>query len=153
MNSRKKIIERNREYLKNTFNWEENQWFEFLREVGPPLNEFGNNPDQNNPTKGWCGGVTMALRLSGKVPKGYLACRNKNDPHFYMINQASNEVIDLTIYQFDGEYQHDYTEYNQRFMNVLSNSVALLMDRWNLDIDPTKFYTVKKRQTFIKKRR
>lgn len=151
MNNRKEITERNRIYLKDYFKMEENDWLDFLRNVGPPLNVYGLNWSPNNPAQGWCGGVTMALRLSGKVPDGYIPCRHKSEAHFYMINPNSKKVIDLTIYQFEGEYKFDYTDYQERFMNVLSNSVSMLMDKLGLKIDSNKFYTVKKKQIFIKK--
>jgi len=150
MNSRAKVTERNKKFLKECFGWTEENWLDFMREVGPPLNKYGANPDPTNPTKGWCGGVTMALRLSGKVPEGYIACRQKIDPHYYMINPITKEVIDLTIYQMKEEYEHDYTDYSRRFMNVLSLSVSMLMQKLNLEIDPNKFYIIKKRQNFIK---
>lgn len=89
INSRKEIIQRNRKYLMDNFKMEEKDWLNFLRTVGPPLNKYGRNWNQNNPTQGWCGGVTMALRLSGKVPEGFIPCRHKSDAHFYMINPTS----------------------------------------------------------------
>ena len=151
MNSRAKVIERNKKFLKECFGWTEENWLNFMHEVGPPLNKYGINPDPANPTKGWCGGVTRALRLSGKVPEGYISCRQKNDPHYYLINPISQEVIDLTIYQMKEDYEHDYTDYKRTFMNVLSNSVSMLMKRLDLKIDTSKFCIVKKKQSFIRK--
>ena len=107
MNSRKEIISRNRKYLEGQLNMTENEWLEFLKNVGKPLNGFGNNWTPENPSWGWCGGVTKSLRWGGKVADGYIPCKNNQDTdgHFYMINPITNEVIDLTIYQFDGEYR------------------------------------------------
>jgi hypothetical protein len=139
MNSRKNIIKRNRDYLSNYFSMSENQWLEFMKLVGKPDNKFGASWSPENPTSGWCGGVTMALRISGKIPEGYIACRQKDDAHYYIVNPSTEEVIDLTIYQMSGEYEHDYLEYNIRFMNVLSKNVKKLLKALDLKIDESKF--------------
>ena len=143
MNSRKEIIIRNRKYLDEYLNMTENEWFNLLRDIGKPDNH-GQDWSYDNPTCGWCGGVTNALRLSGRVPDGFIACRHKFDGHFYMINPTTKEVIDLTIYQNKGEYKHDYSLYIQKFMNVLSKNVKKILQALDLKIDKTKFTLYRK---------
>jgi hypothetical protein len=151
MNYRKDIINRNREYLKKYFDLTEEQWLALMRNVGKPEN-YGEDWSINNPTRGWCGGVNSALRLSGKIPEGFVACRNKIDSHFYMVNPKTNEVIDLTIYQINGEYGYDYFNYHQKFMNVLSKNVSRILNALDLKIDKSKYTLFEKnKKNFIKK--
>ena len=146
MNSRKEIISRNRKYLEGQLNMTENEWLEFLKNVGKPLNGFGNDWTPENPSCAWCAGVTSALRLSGKIPDGYVPCRNKEKDgrHYYMINPNTNEVIDLTIYQIDGEYEYDYSIYSRQFGNVLSKNTKKMLDALRFEIDTTKFTIYRK---------
>lgn len=146
LNHRSNIEKRNEIFLKEEFNLSLEQWFEKFRELGPPSNKFKDQWSLQNPTRSWCGGVTSGLRLSGRIPKGYIPCRNKVDPHYYFINPKTNEIIDLTVYQMDGEYGYDYLNYSQQFMNVLSKTIKLFLGKFNLDIDKNQFAinTVKK---------
>lgn len=154
INKRKEVVRRNKEYLKKHFKMSEREWFDFMKNYGPPRKEFSTNWNDKNPTSGWCGGVTNSLRLSGKVPDGYIACRQKKDRHYYMINPGTGRAIDLTIYQFNNEYSFDYRDYTKSFMNVLSHDVKYLMKALGLKIDRTKFKTKKGKNglTFIIKK-
>ena len=141
VNSRKKIENRNEQFLKEEFSLSIEEWFEIFKELGPPNNKFKSNWNFNNPTSSWCGGVTSSLRLSGKIPKGYIPCRNTNDKggHYYFVNQTTKEIIDLTIYQMKGEYQYDYLAYDQIFMNVYSKTMKTFMNKMNLKVNPKLF--------------
>ncbi|MBX3007668.1 MAG: hypothetical protein KF816_06525 [Melioribacteraceae bacterium] len=87
------------------------KWLDVLINVGPPIEKYAKEWCLNNPSAGWCGGVTRALKILNKIPFGYKICRQKDDPHYYFINPGTNEVIDLTIYQMKNEYEHDYLDY------------------------------------------
>lgn len=147
MNSRKKIETRNKKYLKYYFNMSPKEWLNRLKIAGPPQNEFAKSWSLINPTGGWCGSVTKALMLSGKVPDGFIPCRNKLDAHFYMINKETQEVIDLTVYQMPGEYKFDYTDYktNHLFFPLVNKSTRILMRTLKLKIDKSRFETHEKR--------
>ena len=145
-NSRNRILQRNQSYLKETLNLSEKGWLNLLAKAGIP-SPYGERWSVNNPSAGWCGGVTRALQLAGKTPKDYVACSCKTDAHYYFINPDTREVIDLTIYQFEGEYhdisgQPDYTQYHTRFMNVLSKNVRSILEVLDLEID-SKIFKIK----------
>lgn len=145
INSKNEIEKRNETFLEDVFGLSVNEWIEIFKNLGPPNNKFKSNWNLNNPTSSWCGGVTSGLRLSGIAPKGYIPCRNRNDEggHYYFINQTTNEIIDLTIYQMKGEYQYDYLAYDQIFMNVYSKTIKMFMSKMNLKVNP-KLFTIKK---------
>ena len=145
INSKKEIEKRNEYFLKDVFGLSVNEWIEIFRNLGPPNNKFKSNWNLNNPTSSWCGGVTSSLRLSGKIPKGYIPCRNTNDKggHYYFVNQTTKEIIDLTIYQMKEEYQFDYLAYNQIFMNVYSKTIKAFMNKMNLKVNPKLFKITK----------
>ena len=153
MNSKKEITIRNRQYLKKYLNMSEKEWLDiFKNRIGRRSNKYGDDWTPENPTRGWCGGVTMALRLSGKFPPNFIACRNNTDPHYYLINPNNNEVIDLTNYQMEGDYEHDYSNYNKKFINVRAKDVSKLMDILNLEIDKSTFrIELKSNKEFIQK--
>ena len=142
MNSRKEIISRNRKYLEEYLHMTENEWLEFLKNVGKPLNNFGKEWTPENPSRGWCAGVTKSLRWSGKIADGYIPCKNKQDTdgHFYMINPITNEVIDLTIYQLPGEYPYDYSDYSKSLgRTIFSKNIKKMFNALDLKLDKTKF--------------
>ena len=141
INTKKQIELRNEQFLKDTFGLSVNEWIEVFKELGPPINKFKSNWNLSNPTSAWCGGVTSSLRLSGRIPKGYIPCRNTKDKggHYYFVNPSTKEIIDLTIYQMKGEYQYDYLAFDQIFMNVYSKSMKAFMNKMNLKVNPGIF--------------
>jgi hypothetical protein len=153
INHRKNIEKRNQKFLKDEFSLEVSDWIENFKILGPPDNKYEDFWNINNPTRSWCGGVTSALRLCNKVPANYIPCRNRIDPHYYFVNPKTNEVIDLTIYQMADEYEFDYLNYNQNFMNVLSKTIKKIISHFKLQIDNSKFEIKKVNGVdYIKKR-
>ncbi len=146
LNSRREIEKRNEQFLKCEFGLTKQEWIEIFKELGPPSNKFKNNWNLNNPTSSWCGGVTSSLRLSGRIPKGYIPCRNSEDKggHYYFVNISTNEIIDLTIYQMEGEYNYNYLSFDQIFMNVYSKTIKTFMNKMNLKVNPKIFKITKK---------
>ena len=145
INTPQKIKVRNETFIKDEFGLTLNQWLEIFKELGPPSNKFKSSWNIDNPTCSWCGGVTSSLRLSGKVPSGYIPCRNTKDigGHYYFVNPNSKEVIDLTIYQMGEEYKYDYLEFDQVFMNVYSKTIKLFMQKMNMKVDSKYFRIIK----------
>lgn len=152
MNTRHQITLRNRSYLHQYLNLSEEEWLDTLRKVGPPTKKYAKKWSESNPASGWCGGVTNTIRLINRIPNGYVACKNRLDPHFYFINPITLEVVDLTIYQMSSEYEHDYTDYTtkQLFMNVLPNHVEKLINFLELKVDDSLYELIKKKVTYIK---
>ncbi len=140
MNTRRKIETRNRNFLKTYLNMSQTRWHNILKQVGPPKKEFSKYWTPNNPSSGWCGSVTKALMLSGKIPPGYIPCKHKTDAHYYFINPDTEKVIDLTIYQMAGEYENDYTNFCKRiFRPVVDIHTSRLMQKLDLKLDYSNF--------------
>jgi len=140
MNNRKEIDERNKVFFIDHLKISKEEFLDKMRQAGKPKNGFGEGRWSNeNPTAGRCGSVVNALRLSGKVPDGYVACgqNDKDGSHFYFINPNTGEVIDPTCYQMNDEYE--YGKYHKKFYPQVGKNVLDIMEVLNLKIDETKF--------------
>ena len=69
---------------------------------------------------------------------------------FILFNPVTNEVIDLTIYQFEGEFECDYTYYtrNAGMSNRCSKYAKIIMSKLGVRLDSNKYY---EEAGFIKK--
>ena len=148
MNSFKEIDRRNIKFLKEYLEMTKVEFFDKMRKAGKPK-RFGEGWNDDNPTKGRCGSVVNALRLSGKIPNGYFACgqNDKDGSHYYLINPKTGEVIDPTCYQMEDDYE--YGKYHKNFFPQVSNNVLDIMKVLGLEIDKTKFKIKKIRNTLI----
>lgn len=144
MNSRKEIEAKNEVLFKEYLKMNKKEYFNKLKQIGEPKGGFGGDKwSDENPTAGRCASVVGALRLSGKIPKDYVAC-GQNDQygsHYYLVNPDTLEVIDPTCYQMKNEY--DYDKYHQQFFPQVSKNVLDTMNILGLEIDETKFKTKK----------
>jgi len=142
MNSRKEIEAKNEVLFKEYLKMNKEEYFNKLRQIGKPK-RFGEGWNDDNPTKGRCGSVVNALRLSGKVPDGYVACgqNDKDGSHFYFINPNTGKIIDPTCYQMNDEYE--YGKYHKKFYPQVGKNVLDTMNILGLEIDETKFKTKK----------
>ena len=142
MNSRKSIEKRNEEFLKSKFGLSVKAWFKLMKSAGYPPPKYSGGWAENNPTWGWCGSVTNALYFSSNLPDGYIKCKNIDCQHFYFINPVTNEVIDLTIYQFEGEFEFDCTYYTRKagMRNRSSKYAKIIMSKLGVKLDSNKYY-------------
>ena len=140
-NTRNEIRKRNAEFLMSKLGMSEQEWLNFLKhKVGAPINDYTADWTPDNPARGWCNGVSCAFYYSGNMPEGYSVCKQREDAHYYFINPSTKEVIDLTLYQSEGEYPHEYTEYNRTTgYPVFSKNLKKIMNALNWEIDKTKF--------------
>ena len=144
MNSRKEIEAKNEVLFKEYLKMNKEEYFNKLRQIGKPKGGFGGDKwSDENPTAGRCGSVVNALRLSGKVPDGYVACgqNDKDGSHFYFINPNTGKIIDPTCYQMNDEYE--YGKYHKKFYPQVGKNVLDTMNILGLEIDETKFKTKK----------
>ncbi len=144
INSRKEIEKRNLTFFKEILNMNLDEYFEKMKSAGKPKKYAHGKWSEQNPTAGRCGSIIGALRISNKIPEGYIPCGQKEaggGSHFYMINPISKEVIDPTVYQMIEEY--NYENYHTRFLPQLSSNVSDILDVFNLSID-TEIYETKK---------
>ena len=144
INSRKEIERRNLYFFKEVLNISIEEYFEKMIRAGKPKKYANGKWSKQNPTAGRCGSVIGALRISNKIPEGYIACGQKETgggSHFYMINPISKEVIDPTVYQMTEEY--NYENYHTRFLPQLSGNVSDILNVFNLSIDTEIFETKK----------
>ena len=107
MNNFKEIDKRNIKYFKEYLNISKEEFFDKMKQAGKPK-RFGEGWSEDNPTAGRCGSVVNAIRLSGKIPEGYIACgQNDNGgSDYYLINPNTGKVIDPTCYQMEGDYEY-----------------------------------------------
>lgn len=144
INSREEIERRNLIFFKEVLNISLEEYFEKMISAGKPKKYANGKWNKENPTAGRCGSVIGALRVSNKIPKGFIACGQKEasgGSHFYLINPISKAVIDPTVYQMTGEYQ--YENYHTRFLPQLSSNVSDILNVFNLSID-NEIFEVKK---------
>jgi len=144
INSRNKIIERNRIFFSKYLNMTENEFFNRLSLAGPPKGFATKVWSTKNPTAGRCGSVINALRLSSKLPIGFIACgqnEKSGGSHYYLINPITNEVIDPTVYQMDKPYT--YEKFHTKFLPQLSENVKKTLKALDLEIDKSKFTVTK----------
>jgi hypothetical protein len=136
INSRKEIEKRNEIFFKEILNLSLEEYLEKMIRAGKPKKYAHDHWSKQNPTAGRCGSVIGALRISNKIPPGYIPCGQKEaggGSHFYMINPKTKEVIDPTVYQMNKEY--DYDNYHTRFLPQLSSNVSDILSEFNLSID------------------
>jgi len=155
-NDRKAIEKRNVWLFKDYLGLTTNEFFQRMASIGKPKGFGDGKWSISNPTAGRCGSVVNALRISGKIPDGYIACGQKEKSggsHFYLINPTTKEIIDPTIYQMDEDYS--YENHHTKFLPQLSKNVKDTMRILGLEIDKDKFImsVTSKGVTIIKKRR
>jgi hypothetical protein len=105
INSKKEVEKRNEKFLKEFLDLTLEEYFAKMRLAGKPKKFANGIWSDLNPTAGRCGSVIGALRISNKIPKGYIPCGQKEaegGSHFYMINPITNEVIDPTAGHIPG---------------------------------------------------
>jgi hypothetical protein len=140
INSKKEVEKRNEKFLKEFLDLTLEEYFAKMRLAGKPKKFANGIWSDLNPTAGRCGSVIGALRISNKIPKGYIPCGQKEaegGSHFYMINPITNEVIDPTNYQMKKEY--NYENYHTRFLPQLSKNVSDILTALELKIDQEKY--------------
>ena len=136
INSRIEIEKRNEIFFKETLNLSLEDYLKKMIRAGKPKKYAHDHWSEQNPTAGRCGSVIGALRISNKIPAGYIPCGQKEadgGSHFYMINPKTKEVIDPTVYQMTKEY--DYENYHTRFLPQLSANVSDILNEFDLSID------------------
>lgn len=139
MNLRDDINQRNIKFFKEFLGLSKNDFFDKMRKIGRPKG-FGKYKWSNeNPTAGRCGSVVNAIRLSGKIPKDYQACWQKDNEgtHYYMINEENGKVIDPTCYQMVEDY--NYENHKKSFLPQIGKNVIDVMHILELKIDENKF--------------
>jgi hypothetical protein len=155
-NDRKTLEKRNNQYFNDYLGMNLSDYFNKMASIGKPKGFGDGKWSVSNPTAGRCGSVVNSLRISGKIPDGFIACGQKEKSggsHFYLINPDSNEVIDPTVYQMEDDYC--YENYHTKFLPQLSKNVKDTMEVLGLVIDKNKFIktTTSKGVTIIKKRK
>ena len=136
INSRIEIEKRNEIFFKETLNLSLEDYLKKMIRAGKPEKFAHDRWSEQNPTAGRCGSVIGALRISNRIPAGYIPCGQKEvdgGSHFYMINPKTKEVIDPTVYQMTKEY--DYENYHTRFLPQLSANVSDILKEFDLSID------------------
>lgn len=140
LNNRKEIEKRNEFLFKEILKMTKSDYFNKLASIGKPKGFGEGKWSLKNPTAGRCGSVINALRLSNRIPKGYIACgqnQSGGGSHYYLVNPATSEVIDPTCYQMDEDFI--YENYHTKFLPQLSKNVMETLKALELVVDKNIF--------------